>query len=109
MKDTILHGESEGKTFYEIIQAGKAFGMMTFDDSIVELFRRGLISEKTGKAYASNRGIVGRGIDAVKSSKGQATTDLGRLEVDRDYGKPANRQENSDDKERGRSWRIRPL
>jgi len=88
VKDTILHGESEGKTFYEIIEAGKAFGWTTFDDSIVELFRQGLISEETGKAYASNRGVVGRGVDSIKSSKGQATTDLGKLEVDRDYGKP---------------------
>jgi twitching motility protein PilT len=89
VKDTILHGESEGKTFYEIIQAGKAFGMITFDDYIVELFSQGKISEETGKAYASNRGIVGRGIDSVKSSKGQATTDLGKLEVDKNYGRPA--------------------
>ena len=89
VKDTILHGESEGKTYYEIIQAGKAFGMITFDDYIVELFSQGKISEETGKAYASNRGIVGRGIDSVKSSKGQATTDLGKLEVDKNYGKPA--------------------
>ena len=91
VKDTILHGESEGKTYYEIIQAGKAFGMITFDDYIVELFSKGLISEETGKAYASNKGIVGRGIDTVKSSKGQATTDLGKLEVDKDYGRPAKR------------------
>jgi twitching motility protein PilT len=89
VKDTILHGESEGKTYYEIIQAGKAFGMITFDDYIVELFSQGQISEETAKAYASNKGIVGRGIDSVKSSKGQATTDLGKLEVDKDYGKPA--------------------
>jgi len=89
VKDTILHDESEGKTYYEIIQAGKAFGMITFDDYIVELFSQGKISEETGKAYASNKGIVGRGIDSVKSSKGQATTDLGKLEVDKDYGKPA--------------------
>ncbi len=89
VKDTILHGESEGKTFYEIIQAGKAFGMITFDDYIVELFRQGLITEETGKAYASNKGIVGRGIDSIKSSMGQATTDIGKLEVDKDYGKPA--------------------
>ena len=89
VKDTILHGESEGKTYYEIIQAGKAFGMITFDDYIVDLFSQGKISEETGKAYASNKGIVGRGIDSVKSSKGQATTDLGKLEVDKDYGKPA--------------------
>ncbi len=89
VKDTILHGESEGKTYYEIIQAGKAFGMITFDDYIVELFSKDQISEETGKAYASNKGIVGRGIDTVKSSRGQSTTDLGKLEVDKSYGKPA--------------------
>jgi len=88
VKDTILHGESEGKTFYEIIQAGKPFGMITFDDFIIELFRQELITEETAKAYASNRGIVGRGIDSIKSSMGQATTDIGKLEVDKSYGRP---------------------
>ncbi len=91
VKDTILHGESEGKTYYEIIQAGKAFGMITFDDYIVELFSKGQVSEETAKAYASNKGIVGRGIDSVKSAKGESTTDLGKLEVDTSYGKPARR------------------
>ncbi|MDO8784830.1 MAG: PilT/PilU family type 4a pilus ATPase [Syntrophales bacterium] len=88
VKDTILHGESEGKTFYEIIQAGKAFGMTTFDDYIVELYEKGLVSEDTAKAYASNKGVVGRGIDSLKSSRGEATTDISKLEVDIDYGKP---------------------
>jgi twitching motility protein PilT len=88
VKDTILHGESEGKTYYEIIQAGKAFGMVTFDDYIIELFSKGQITEETAKAYASNKGIVGRGIDSVKSSRGQTTTDIGKLEVDKNYGKP---------------------
>ena len=88
VKDTILNGESDGKTFYEIIQAGKAFGMITFDDYIVELFSKGEITEETAKAYASNKGIVGRGIDSVKSARGQETTDLGKLQVDKGYGKP---------------------
>jgi twitching motility protein PilT len=89
VRDAILHGESEGKTFYEIIQAAKAFGMITFDDYIVELYRQGFITQDTAKAYASNRGIVGRGIDAVKSERGETTTDLvGKLEVDKGYGKP---------------------
>lgn len=89
VKDTILNGESEGKTFYEIIQASKAYGWITFDDYIVELYKQGLISEETAKAYASNKGIVGRGIDSVKSSRGEKTTDLlGKLKVDKDYGKP---------------------
>lgn len=89
VRDSILNGESEGRTFYEIIDASKAFGMITFDDYIVDLYRQGLISEDTAKAYASNKGIVGRGIDTVKSERGQATTDLlGKLEVDKGYGKP---------------------
>jgi len=87
IKDTILHGESEGKTFYEIIQAGKAFGMITFDDYIVELYEKGLIAEETAMAYSSRKGMVGRGIDSVKSKRGETTTDIEELKVDRDYGK----------------------
>jgi len=88
VKDTILHGEQEGKTFYEIIQAGKPFGMVTFDDYIIGLYEQGLISEETAKSYASNKSVVSRGIDAIKSAKGQRTTDIGKLEIDRDYGRP---------------------
>ncbi|NLN38964.1 MAG: PilT/PilU family type 4a pilus ATPase [Smithella sp.] len=87
VKDVILHGESEGKTFLDIIQQGKAFGMVTFDNCIVDLYEKGLITEETAKAYASNRSNVGRGIDAIKSTRGEKTTDLDRLEVDRSYGK----------------------
>ncbi len=88
VRDTILHGEEDGKTFHDIILAGKAFGMVTFDDYIVDLYKQGFISEETAKAYASNKGAVGRGIDAVKSERGQKTTDiLGKLEVDKQYGK----------------------
>jgi len=85
VKDAILHGESEGKTFYEMQQAGQPFGMTTFDDYIVGLYKKGLISEDTAMAYASRKGIVGRGIDSVKSSRGEATTDIDDLEIDLDY------------------------
>jgi hypothetical protein len=40
VKDMILHGESEGKTYYDVIHDGKAFGMMTFDDSIIGCTKR---------------------------------------------------------------------
>ncbi len=87
VKDAILHGESEGKTFYEMQQSGQAFGMTTFDDYIVGLYEKGLISEDTAMAYASRKGIVGRGIDSVKSSRGEATTDIEDLEIDLGYEK----------------------
>ena len=38
-------------------------------------------------AFASQRGIVGRGIDSVKSARGETTTDIEKLEIDRAYNK----------------------
>jgi twitching motility protein PilT len=87
VRDIILHGESEGKTFSDIIQQGKAFGMITFDDCIVDLYEKDLITEDTARAYASNKSNVGRGIDVIKSTRGEKTTDLDKLEVDLSYGK----------------------
>jgi twitching motility protein PilT len=85
VQDAILHGESEGKTFYEIIEAGEAFGMITFDRYIIGLYEKGLITQETAMAYASRKGVVGRGIDRVKSARGEKTTDIEELEVDSHY------------------------
>ena len=87
VKDLILHGESEGKTFYEIMEASNAFGMITFDQHIVGLFEQGLISQETAMGYCSHKGVVGRGIDSIKSARGEATTDIANLEIDRNYAK----------------------
>lgn len=87
VKDLILHGESEGKTYYDIIQAGQAFGMTSFDDYIVGLYEKGLITQETAMSYASRKAVVGRGIDSIKSARGEATTDITDLQVDQDYGK----------------------
>jgi len=85
VKDAIMNGESEGKTFYEIMQAGQAFGMTTFDGHIIDLYEHGLITEETALAFASRKGIVGRGIDSLKSARGEATSDIDKLELDRSY------------------------
>ena len=87
VKDLILHGQSEGKTFYEIMEAANAFGMITFDQHIVGLFEQGLITQETALAYCSHKGAVGRGIDSIKSARGEATTDIANLEIDRNYAK----------------------
>jgi twitching motility protein PilT len=89
VKEAILQGESEGKTYYEMMQAGKPFGMTTFDDYIIGLYEQGLITQDTALAYASNKAVAGRGIDKVKSARGEATTDIKDLEIDRSYNKKA--------------------
>jgi twitching motility protein PilT len=87
VKDAILNGESEGKTFYEMIQTGNAFHMMTFDQSIMGLYKEGLITEEAAMSYASRKAIVNRGIDAIKSARGEKTTTIENLTVDTGYGK----------------------
>jgi len=87
VKEAILNGESEGKTYYEMMQAGRPFGMTTFDENIIELYEKGLITQDTALAYASHKAVASRGIDKVKSARGEATTDIRDLELDRLYGK----------------------
>ena len=87
VRDAILHGESEGRTFYDIMEQSNAFGMITFDQHLVGLYEQGLVTQDTAVAFASEKGIVGRGIDAIKSSRGEATTDIEKLEIDRTYTK----------------------
>jgi len=87
VKDTILHGESEGKTFYEIIEGSQPFGMMTFDQSIAGLYKDGLVDEQTAMGYASRKAIVGRAIDTIKAQRGEKTTSIEGLAIDEDYGK----------------------
>ena len=87
IKELILDGESEGKTFYEVIESNRAFGWRTFDDSILELFQEGQVSHDTAMAYASKKAIMRRGIDRIKSARGEKVTDIDDLEVDRGYGR----------------------
>jgi twitching motility protein PilT len=69
------------------MEASGAFGMVTFDQHLVSLYEDGLITQETAMAFASQRGIVGRGIDSIKSSRGETTTDIEKLEIDRTYNK----------------------
>ena len=85
VKDLILHGETEDKTFYDIMENGRAFGMMTFDQCISELYKDGLITKETALAYASQRAVVGRAIDAIKAAKGEKTTSIEGLALDKSY------------------------
>jgi len=86
VKDTILNGESEGKTFYEIIEGSQPFDMMTFDQCISDLYIKNLISEEVAMSYASKKAIVGRAIDSIKAERGEKTTNIEGLSLDDKYG-----------------------
>ena len=87
VQDAILNGESEGKTFYEIMQDGTAFGMTTFDHHIIGLYEQGLITQDIALSFSSRKGVVGRGIDSIKSARGEKTTDIEKPDIDWNYSR----------------------
>ena len=86
VRDLIREGEGAETTFHQAIIEGHSYGWQSFDRHIVELFERGLIGAESALAYASDRAEVSRGIDRVRSRRGEETSTLGTLEMERDPG-----------------------
>jgi twitching motility protein PilT len=80
-KETIVQGESEGKTFYEIIESNQSFGWRTFDQAAVEAYDQGVITEDTAMMYCSKKGPVTRAIDNLKKSRGESTSSMNGLRM----------------------------
>jgi twitching motility protein PilT len=80
-KETIVQGESEGKSFYEIIEASNSFGWRTFDHSALEAYDHGIISEETALLYCSKRGVVTRGIDSMRKTRGESLMNTNGLRM----------------------------
>src|SRR5580765_1395357 len=80
-QESIRLGESEGKSFYEIIEASQPFGWRTFDFSALEAYEQGTITEETALLYCTKRGPVTRGIDNLKKTRGESTTSMGSLRM----------------------------
>src|SRR5512146_2729063 len=80
-QETIRLGESEGKSFYEIVEASQPFGWRTFDFSALEAYEAGKITEEVALLYCTKRGPVMRGIDNLKKARGESTHDAGSLRM----------------------------
>jgi len=80
-QEAIRLGESEGKTFYEIIEASYTFGWRHFDQACLEAYEQGLISEEDALLYCTKRSVVARGIDNMKKGRGEITSDVGSLRM----------------------------
>ncbi len=80
-KDSIIHGESEGKSFYEIIEANHPFGWRHFNHSALEAWEQGIITEEVALQYCSKRGPLSRAIDNVKKARGEPTISIADLQM----------------------------
>ena len=86
IKDLIVNGETEEKTFYSILEQGATYSMVTFDQYIADLFTQGLIDEQAAMLSGSDRSRLGQMLDRIKSTRGETVTDIKGLELDHDYG-----------------------
>ncbi|HIJ89786.1 MAG: PilT/PilU family type 4a pilus ATPase [Desulfobulbaceae bacterium] len=82
VRELIMTGETEDKTFYDIIADAKALGWQTFDQHILELYEDGLITEETAASYCTRKTAVNRGLDSIKSARGESTTGITGLAMD---------------------------
>lgn len=82
VRELIMGGETEDKTFYDVIADAKALGWQTFDQHILELYEDGLITEETAISYCTRRTSVNRGLDSIKSARGEATSGITGLAMD---------------------------
>lgn len=89
-KETIVQGESEGKSFYEIIEASETFGWKTFDRACTEAFEQGLITEETALLYCTKRGVISRALDNVKKLRGEAMSEYSDLRMRKGLDTPVN-------------------
>ena len=80
-QEAIRLGESEGKTFYEIIEASYTFGWRTFDQACLEAYEEGVITDETALLYCTKRSVVSRGLDNSRKSRGEMDSSAGMLRM----------------------------
>ena len=76
IKELILKGESQDKSFYDVIGLNRNLGWQNHDQCIVEHYREGRVSEATALANASRRSNVARAIDRIKQEGGHVGTSV---------------------------------
>jgi len=72
-RETIIYGESENKTFSEIIEAGSTLGWHTFDQSLLAAYQAGTVTEETVMLSCTNKGRVRRELDLIQKRNGTAS------------------------------------
>lgn len=88
-KESILMGECEGKTFYEIQEASEPFGMQTFDQALLKAYETGQVTAENAENYSTRKAIVQRGIDRIRQTRGEKTTEIEGLAIEEEAEKPA--------------------
>jgi twitching motility protein PilT len=75
-REAIRYGESEGKTFHEIMDAGAIYGWHTFDSCLLRAFEANQVSEETVLLYCNDKGRVRRDLDLLRKRSGEPEVEV---------------------------------
>jgi len=82
IRDLILHGEREDRTFYDIIFNSESYGMFTFDQCLAAYYEQGLITEQVALEFCSDRSRLKMLLDRIKAKRGEKLSSIEGLELD---------------------------
>jgi twitching motility protein PilT len=88
-RETIVYGESENKSFHEIIEAGSNLGWHTFDQSILKAYKADQITDETALIFCAHKNKMRRDLEMVKKLRNLTFDEPSglRLEVDSEPAK----------------------
>ena len=81
-RETLLYGESEGKTFQEIIEAGGTMGWHSFDQSLLEAYKADIITDETALIFCAHKNKMRRDIDMVQKLRNQLFEEPSGLQME---------------------------
>lgn len=88
-RESIVYGESENRTFKEIIEAGDISDWHTFDQSLLKAYKADLIAEETALNYCAHKNKMQRDIDLIKKLRDQVFDQPSGLQLTRPEKVPA--------------------
>ena len=81
-RETLLYGESENRTFQEIIEAGGTMGWHSFDQSLLAAYESDLITDETAMIFCAHKHKMRRDIDMAKKLRNLSFDEPSGLRMD---------------------------
>jgi twitching motility protein PilT len=81
-RESLLYGESENRTFQEIIEAGGTMGWHSFDQSLLDAYKSDLITDETALIFCAHKNKMRRDIDMVKKLRNLSFEEPSGLRLD---------------------------
>ena len=87
-RESLLYGESENRTFQEIIEAGSTMGWHSFDQSLLEAYKEDVITDETALIFCQHKNKMRRDIDMLKKLREQLHEEPSGLRMDMSAAEP---------------------